>query len=689
MNRIVKRAIIVFILVWVAALGAQDPGQPIFQAEDHLRQVSVGAPQVSPDGQWILYSVSGNCSEKKSGYSDLFLIPFNGGTPRQLTHSAASEAGYSWSPDGEQIAFTARRDDDSQSQIYLLPLSGGEARRLTRIQSGASSPIWSPDGKTLAFYSSVGELYTPEQKEAFGTVRYAMHPRYHHLGKGWDSGKRQRIFIVLAQGGEAVQLSDGVCSDEGDHSMAWSKDSRSIAFVSNRSPEWWNTIDTDIYQLNVQTRELKRLTVNPGPDHSPSFSPDGKWLAYRASYEYNYESENYKIHVLPLSGGDTQALTGKLDRSVGSIHWAPDSRGLYFTASSEGRSNIQYVALTKPERFVDVTRGQNNIHGWKVAGRERFAMIRSTDTCPGELYTYEKGRFNRLSTAAEAPYQAFVRLPSEEIWLNAEDGTRVQGWLIRPLGYKEGQTVPLILSIHGGPHGMSSPGFRFDFQLYAHHGFAVLYTNPRGSAGYGQRFADAIVEDWGSKPMADLMMFVDHVVEKGIADPTKLAVTGGSYGGFMTNWLITHTDRFTAAVSVAGLYNMTSFWGTTDEQFFAEKEMAGVPWEKKDVYLKNSPIWNSGNLRTPTMVIHGDDDWRVRPEQGEQLFTALQKMGVPSVYVNFPGEQHGIRGKANRTLYNRLMLEWFDHFLMGKPVKLATYVKPIPYSYPPKSSEQK
>ncbi len=677
------------VLVRSVAPGAENAVGPLFQADDHLKQVTVGAPQVSPDGQWILYSLSAYCVKEKSESGDLFLLPFAGGTPRQLTHSRTVEKGYCWSPDSRSIAFSSKRDGDAENQIYVLPLSGGEARRLTNLGSGASSPLWSPDGKTLAFYSQVGELYSPEQKEAFGAVRYAMHPRYHHLGKGWDKGKRQRIFVIPAQGGDALQLTDGACADEGDHSMVWRNDSKALAFVSNRSPEWWNTIDTDIYQVDASSKELKRLTRNPGPDHSPSYSPDGKWLAWRASYEYNYESEDYKIQVQPVAGGEPRALAAGLDRDVDSCSWAPDSRGLYFSASSAGRSNIQYVSLAQPERWSDITRGQNNLSGWKVAGKNRFAMIRTTDTCPGELYTFTRGRFKRLTTAAEEPFKAYKRLPSEEIWLAAADGSRVQGWLIRPLGHRDGQKAPLILSIHGGPHGMSAPTFRFDFQLYAHRGFAVLYTNPRGSDGYGQKFKDVTFEDWGTKPMADLMMFVDHVVGKGIADPAKLAVTGGSYGGYMTNWLITHSDRFAAAVSVAGLYNMTSFWGTTDEQFFAEKEMAGLPWQKPDVYVRNSPVWSSGHLKTPTMVIHGGDDWRVRPEQGEQLFSALQKMGVPSVYVNFPEEQHGIRAKTNRTLYNRLLLEWLEHWLLGKEVKLATYLRPIAYSYPPHTSERK
>jgi dipeptidyl aminopeptidase/acylaminoacyl peptidase len=689
MQKMNQLLLVVLALARATAFGSGDAAAPVFQPEDHLKQVTVGAPRVSPDGRWVLYSQSGYDAKETTASSDLFLVPFAGGTPQQLTRSAAPEEGYGWSPDSRSIAFSAKRDGDAQSQIYVLPLRGGEARRLTGVAGEASGPLWSPDGKMVAFYVKTGEIYSPEQKEAFGPVRYSMHPRYRHLGRGWDDGKRQRIFIVPAQGGEAVQLTDGACADEGDHSMAWRGDSRALAFVSNRSPEWWNTNDTDIYQVDVASRELRRISRNPGPDHSPGYSPDGRWLAWRSSQEYNYESEDYKLNVRPLAGEDIRPLLAGFDRGVDSFAWAPDSRGLYFSASRDGRSNIQYVSLAQPERWVDVTSGPNNISGWQVAGKGRLAMIRGSDTCPGELYAFAGGSFKRLTTAAEEPFRAFKRLPSEEIWLTAEDGGRVQGWLIRPLDHRDGQKAPLILSIHGGPHAMYTPTFRFDFQLYAHHGFAVLYVNPRGSDGYGQAFKDVIVTDWGGKPMADLMMFVDYLVETGIVDPARMAVTGGSYGGFMTNWLITHSDRFAAAVSVAGLFNMASFWGTTDEQFFAEKEMAGLPWQKPDIYIRNSPIWSSDRLRTPTMVIHGNDDWRVSPEQGEQLFSALQKMGVPSVYVNFPGEQHGVRAKANRTLYNRLLLEWFEHWLMGKAVRLATYLQPVPYAYPPRSTEKK
>jgi dipeptidyl aminopeptidase/acylaminoacyl peptidase len=650
---------------------------------DHLAQVGIGAPSVSPDGSWVAYSVTRYCPDLEEDVGDIYLRPFAGGEPRRLTGGTGKESGYSWSPDSTTLLFSAKRGEDEKSQIYAIRIDGGEARRLTNAENGASNPLWSPDGKLIAFTSSVGELHSEEQREAFGDVRYARHPRFYHLGRGWDDGSRKRIFVMPAAGGEARQLTDGECADEGDHSMVWSPDSKEIAYVSNRSTEWWNTIDTNIYIVDVTSGESRQLTINPGPDHSPVFSPDGKWIAHRASYEYNYESENYKIHVVPRTGGEARVLTEKLDRNVRSIDWGPASDRLYFSASIDGARDLHWVALDAPDNFHRVTT-RPVIFQFEVVDDEHFVIQGATDVVPNEIWTVTGGELRRLTDEASAWWADRPVSASEEIWIETSDGARIQGWLMRPIGYEEGTQVPLILSIHGGPHGMSTPTFRFSNQLLAANGYAVLYTNPRGSDGYGQAFADAIREDWHTKPMTDLMAFVDHVIEMGVADPEKLGVTGGSYGGYMTNWIIGHTDRFQAAVSSAGLSNMVSFWGTTDEQFFAEKEMGGVPWQNREVYLSNSPLWAAENFSTPTMVLHGDNDWRVRPEQGAQLFLALQKMGVPSVYVNFPNEQHGIRQDDHVTLRYRLVLEWFGHWLKGEPVEIATYIEPRAYVHPPR-----
>ena len=679
MKAIFRSIVVIFAISFSFAYATE---KPILEPADEKGLVKVGAPQVSPDGKWVAYSVSRYCSESEKRVGDIFLVSFTGGEPRQLTSSGGAESGYSWSPDSSTVVFAAKRDDDEKSQLYAIKIDGGEARRLTNQETGASAPWWSPDGRLIAFTSTVGELHTEEQREAFGDVRYAMHPRFYHLGRGWDDGSRKRIFVIPAEGGEARQLTDGECADEGDHSMKWSPDSKEIAYVSNRSPEWWNTIDTNIFVVDVGSGENRQLTTNVGPDHSPVYSPDGTWIAHRASYEYNYESENYKIHLVPRTGGEARVLTASLDRGVRAIAWAPGSDRIYFTASIDGSRDLQWVGVDQPERFHDVTTGLN-ISRFQVVDDQRFVFHAPTDVRPTEIYSLVGGEQRQLTSEASTWWKDRAVSPSEEIWIETADGARVQGWLIRPVGYQEGTRAPMILSIHGGPHGMSTTSFRFDFQLWANHGYAVLYTNPRGSDGYGQAFADAIHQDWHTLPFADLMAFVDHVVEMGVADPEALAVTGGSYGGYMTNWIIGHTDRFASAVSSAGLSNMVSFFGTTDEQFFSEKEMAGLPWRSRETHLSNSPLWAADNFSTPTMVLHGNNDWRVRPEQGVQLFLALQKVGVPSVYVNFPDEQHGLKQPDHRVLRHQLTLEWFDHWVKGEPVELATYITPRAYIHLP------
>jgi dipeptidyl aminopeptidase/acylaminoacyl peptidase len=684
---IAKRLMSFALILLLPLVGGADE-KKVLQPEDHMKEVRVGAPEVSPDGKWIAFSLSRYLEDKKERVSDIYLMPFGGGEPKRLTATPGGESGYTWSPCSMKIAFSARREGD-KSQIYVIDIRGGEAERITEVKTGASGPLWSPDGKWIAFYSDLGDLYTEEEKAAFGDVRYCQHLRYYHLGPGWDTGARQRVFVVPSAGGEAKQLTDGECADEGDHSMAWSMDSKKIAYVSNRSEEWWNTIDTNIYYVDVETGKSEQVTTNVGPDHSPAFSPDGKRLAWRASYEYNYESENYKVHVVPVGGGEIKALTTTLDHNVRSIAWGVNSDRVYFTASNEGASNIQWVEIDKPEVFADLTKGQNLINRFVAVDDSRFVLLNSSDVESSEIYTLVNGSINKLTDYGSEFWGQYNVMPCEEVWIDTEDGRKAEGWLIKPVGYEEGKRYPTILAIHGGPHGMYTPSLRFENQLFANHGFAVLFTNPRGSDGYGQEFQDVIVEDWGRPTWSDLERFVDKAIEMGVADPDRLGVTGGSFGGYATMWIVGQTDRFKAAVPVAGLSNLVSFFGTTDEQFFMEKEMGGVPWANKDVYMSNSSICYAGNYKTPTMVIHGNDDWRVRVEQAEQFFTALQKMGVPSVFANFPDEQHGVRGTKHLTLYYQLKMEWFGHWLQGKPVKLAKYIAPRAYVHPPRPAESK
>ncbi len=658
------------------------PNGPVLRPEDSLDVATVGAPAVSPDGRWIVYPVTRFDRDTGESDGDLFLVPFAGGAARRLTAVPGVESDPAWRPDSGAVAFVARRGTDTP-QVFVIDVDGGEARQLSHLASGAAAPAYSPDGRWIAFTSEVGSLYTEAESEVLGDVRLVRHPRYYHLGPGWDEGARRRIFVMPAAGGEARQLTSGEASDEGDHSFVWSPDSATIAFVSNRSPEWWNTIDTDIYAVDVASGATHRLTDNPGPDHDPAYSRDGRWIAWRGSDEYNYESENYTVRVMPAAGGPVRELAASLDRDVRELAWGPGSDRIVVLVQSEGHTNLMAVRTDRPDQLETVNAEPANLRDLRVVDDRRFVARNSTDVAPNEVYTLVDGVLTPRTDAATAFWSRFDVAPAEEMRLTAADGTSLQGWLIRPTRPEGDAPPPLVLVIHGGPHGMFAPTLRFSFQLLAQQGFAVLFANPRGSAGYGQAFADSIHEDWHTKPFADLMAFVDRAVEIGAADPERLGVTGGSYGGYMTNWILGHTDRFAAAVSVAGLSNLVSFYGTTDEQFFIEKEMAGVPWEKRDVYLSNSPLWSAARFTTPTLVVHGANDWRVRPEQGRQLFTALQKVGVPSLYAEFPDEQHGVRGSEHSVVYYHLLTEWFAHWLQGRPVELARYLEPRPFVWPP------
>lgn len=664
-----KKRTTLFLMILFIGIVTLNGGQKKAVTVDDMHSFKgVGQPVISPDGQKIAYTVSYYCPEKKETFGDIYLMDIDGKNNRKLTSHPGVESTPTWNPDSTKLAFSAKREGKN-SQVYIININGGEAEKLTDIKNGASSPLWSPDGKWIAFYSSRGHIYSKKFKEELGDVRFITHLRYYHM-RSWDDGKRRRIFVVPADGSKKpIQLTKGECADEGDRSMTWAPDSKEIAFVSNRSKEWWDNINTDIYTVSVPGGKIKKITYNTGPDHSPAYSPDGKYIAFRSIFTYNYESENYKVAAAKRDGEyKIISLTTKLDRSVRSFKWSPDSQKIYFRFGTEGKYHVKAVPVTGGE-FQDVMVGRHVISDFEVTpGGESFVAIKYDDTHEEDIFSYN-GEWKRLTDINEPVMARFYTQPVEEVWAKSSDGAMVQGWVIKPVGFKKGKKYPMILSIHGGPHGMSTLGYRFYFQLFAANGFVVVYSNPRASLGYGETFSRQVWQDWGGLCYEDLMSIVDEVLKKGFVDEKKMGVMGGSFGGYMTNWIVGQTRRFSAAITVAGLSNLTSFYGTTDEQFFPEAEFKGTPWGQRDIYLKFSPIWYAADFKTPTMVIHGQYDFRVRLEQGEQMFTALQKQKVPSVYAYFPDEGHGVHEPVHRKLYYKLLLDWFGHFLKGKPSK--------------------
>lgn len=676
-----KGIFIIWISCLVLSLPLKGTDRRAVTVDDMHAFKQVGNPFISPDGRKVAYTVSYYCEKKNKRLGDIYVTDLRSKKSKRLTAHPSMERGITWSPDSKQLAFSARRNGQ-QSQIYIIQLTGGEAVQLTNCKTGASNPLWSPDGKWIAFYSSLGQIYSKKMKKELGDVRYLTHLRYYHV-RNWDNGRRRRIFIVPADGsGREQQLTFGECADEGDHSMCWAPDSREIAFVSNRDPRWWDSIDTNIYTVSVPQGKIIRITANRGPDHTPRYSRDGKYLAYRSIFTYNYESENYKVVVWKRDGSaKARTVTLPLDRTVRDFRWGPSGKSIAFLYGTEGRYLLKSIDIKKGI-FKDVLAGRHVINGWDVSRDGRTIIVRlGNDLRPAELYRLGKNLL-QITHANDGIMARFLTRPAEEIWFRSSDNHKVQGWIIRPVGFRSGRQYPMILSIHGGPHGMSTLSYRFYFQLLAANGYVVLYINPRASLGYGETFSRRIWQDWGGLCYQDLMRGVDHVLKMGFVDKNKMGVTGGSFGGYMTNWIIGHTNRFNAAITVAGISNLTSFYGTTDEQFFPEAEFKGTPWEQKEVYVKHSPLWYAANFKTPTMIIHGQYDFRVRVEQAEQMFTALQKEKVPSVYVWFPNEGHGVRQPKHRKLYYKMILDWFDHFLKGKPSTYLTLAADRPYTAP-------
>lgn len=648
--------------------------------DDMYRFKSVGSPVISPDGKLVAFTMSYyTTGEEITRCGDIWVMDIDGKNMRKLTAHPAVESGVSWSPDSTRIAFSARRND-KKSQIYIINISGGEADQLTTIKTGASNPLWSPDGKWIAFYSNVGQLYSDEFKKELGDVRYITHLRYYHV-RSWDDGERRRIFAVPVEGGkDPIQLTKGECADEGDNSMAWAPDSKEIAFVSNRDPQWWNSIDTNIYTVSVPEGKIAQVTVNRGPDHSPAYSPDGKYLAFRSIFTYNYESENYKI-VVRKRGGEEKGkpLTTALDQTVREFKWSPDSKTIFFRYAYNGLYNIKSVPVSGGS-FKDVVTGRFVISSWDVAkDGKTFVVSKSDDISQTELFSFRK-KWKKLTGFNDAFMAQLHTMPVEELWVQSENEFKIQTWIIKPVGFETGKKYPMVLSIHGGPHGMYTIMYRSYFQYLAANGYVVVYSNPRASLGYGETFSRQVWQEWGGLGYRDLMRVTDAVIKLGFVDEKRMGVTGGSYGGYMTNWIIGQTDRFAAAITSAGISNLTSFYGTTDEQFFPEAEYKGTPYDQKELYIKHSPIWYAKNFKTPTMIIHGQYDFRVRLEQAEQMFTALQKQNVPSVYVYFPDEGHGVRKPVHRKLYYRVILDWFDRFLKGKPSHFLKNAKDHAYA---------
>jgi dipeptidyl aminopeptidase/acylaminoacyl peptidase len=648
----------------------------------------VSEPQPSPDGRWLAYVVTDVDKAENRSNSDLWLVPTGGGEPRQLTASSKHDRHPSWSPDSKWLAFESNRDGDFQ--VYVIPADGGEARKLTTIATEASQPVWSPDGKHIAFVSAVfpefsdkpfaeADKLNKEKLDAREKSKVKARVITRLLYRHWDSwvdDKRQHLFIVPVKDGAAVGPSRNLTPGDRDavptsttfaagDEFAWSPDGVELIYTATPTPareEAWRT-DHNLYSVNVTTGERKQLTTNAAADGCPRFSPDGKWLAYRAQSRAGFEADRWQLMLRNRATGEAKSLTPDFDASVESIAWTPDSQSLVIEAEDKGVKPLWTVALSGGTVKPLVTGGVNGEPA--IMGGGQIFFTRQSLSAPAEILRAPlAGGSPQPMTGANAGLLAKLTLSApESVTVTGAGGTPVQMWILKPPGFDAAKKWPLVFWVHGGPQSafMDSWSYRWNAQLWAAQGYVIAMPNPRGSTGFGQKFTDEISGDWGGKVFEDLMAALAHLEKQPWIDTSRMAAAGASYGGYMMNWFQGHTDKFKTLITHCGVYNFDTMYGTTEELWFDEWDH-GIPWENPK-FSEYSPHRFAEKFKTPNLVIHNELDFRVPIAQGLDLFTVLQRKGIPSKLLYFPDEGHWVLKPQNSELWYRTIFEWLGEYL--------------------------
>jgi dipeptidyl aminopeptidase/acylaminoacyl peptidase len=668
-------------LFFLAATGVLRAAGRSMTVDDLLAVKSVSDPQVSPDGKLVAYVVSTVDKAANRSNSDVWVVPADGGTPKQLTSAPGADNHPRWSPDGKTIAFVSTRG--GSAQVWLLPVDGGEARQLTKLPIDASGPIWSPKGDQIAFTASVFPGQSPEETAKHDEEKAASKVQartYDDLmirhWDTWDEGKKSHLFVVDVASGASRDLTPDLPVNTppapfgGSTDYAWSPDGQTLAFTAEPLKDHpWST-NSDIWLVPAAGGEPRNLTeANLAADGQPAFSPDGKLLAYVRQERPGFEADQWVLTVVRLGddAGEPIPLTKGLDRPVGSFSWNPEGSNLLATVDDGGQQTVYDIpALARRAPLPVLVKG-----GYSSAARARDSRLffaRQSAVAPFEIFRAEANgdKITALTHHNDELIKQLDLNPAESFTFVGADGDEVQGYLLKPPGFDPDKKVPVVFLIHGGPQGAWHDDFhaRWNYQLFAAPGYAVVAINPRGSTGFGQKFTDQISRDWTGKVYEDLMKGLDHALATyDFLDGNRVAAAGGSYGGFMVNWIAGHSDRFKALISHAGVFDLHSKYFTTEELWFPEWEFGGTPWESPSLYQQQSPSNFVADFKTPTLVIHGALDFRVAEGQGFGMFTALRRKGVPARLVWFPDEGHWILKPQNRELWWHEVHGWLEKYL--------------------------
>ena len=662
---------LVAVLAFAPALAAQ-PSNRLTLA-DYLEWEGVGNPQLSPDGSQIIYSRNWIDKLNDRRQSSIYIMNADGSKPRKLLDGGAPI----WSPDGTRIAYTAQGEPNNTPQIFVRYMDAeGAVTQVTRVTASPGGLRWSPDGKQIAFTMQVPSTAPGWRAEGQATAfrprgaTWTPAPRvvekldYRQDGQGFTADAVQHLFVVPADGGTPRQITSGEWSAA---AAQWTPDGRSLVYGAGpRVPDFeYEWRESEVYAVDVNTGAVRQLTTRKGPDGSPSISPDGKQIAY-TGYDWTTDTwTDSKLYLMNSDGSGSKLLLD-LDRSPQNLTWAKDGSGIYFSVSQEGSQNLHFVTLGGQARKV--TDGKHMLNVSDIHANGTAVGTRSAPNDPPDVVTFNLRRPTEIRELTDVNGDVLhgKKLGEvEEIWYTSLDNFRIQGWIVKPPDFDPNKKYPLILEIHGGPHGMYNVGFNFTYQEHAANGYVVLYTNPRGSTGYGSKFGNAIKNAYPSKDFDDLMKGLDEVIAKGYIDTENLFVYGCSGGGVLTAWIVGHTNRFAAASSNCPVINWISFVGTTDGPGWY-RNFEKFPWEDPTEHLRRSPLMYVGNVTTPTMLMTGVNDLRTPISQTEEFYEALKIRKVPTAMVRFNEEWHGTGSKPSNYIRTQLYLrDWFKKHARG------------------------
>ena len=642
--------------------------------DDLYRLHDVADPQCSPDGKWVAYTVSTTDREADKRTTNIWMVSWDGAQHVQVTHDAESERSPRWSPDGNFLAYVSSRPGKAKgSQVWMLDRRGGEAYQVTHLKTyNLSGYEWTPDSKKLMLTLKEKEEPEAEEPKAGGAPASPKPPkpvvidRYHFKQdmEGYLSGnKRNHIFLFYI----ATQKLDAITTGDHDETGAvMSPDGAKIAFVSSLDKDPDRTQNTDIFVVDAQAGATPRkLTDFPGPDSGRlAWSPDSRSVAYLQGSESKYGAYTmHRLAIVPATGGAARIVTVALDRGVANPVFAPDGGSLTFLVT-DNQSEYPASVPVSGGAVQRLLKGEMTVSALSSRA-EHTAVLVSTDAAPPELFALESGALRKLTAHNDGVGSEWQLGVTEDLSFKSHDGTEVHGLLTKPFSYESGKKYPLLLRIHGGPNGQDAHGFSFERQLFAANGYLVLNVNYRGSAGRGHQYGESIFADWGNKEVADLLAGVDSVVKTGVADPQRLGIGGWSYGGILTDYTIATDNRFKAAISGAGSANQISMYGVDQYTYQYDNEI-GPPWRNPQGWVKLSyAFFKADRIHTPTLFMGGDKDFNVPLVGGEQMYQALQTLGVPTELVIYPGEFHGFkRPSFIRDRYQRY-LTWYGKYLQA------------------------